>query len=152
MIAGVASPYFGRRRNSIFIHPAARGPWHPLTCRAFTSTSDIFQKHRAPTAKIIKTSQQYQQSSFSIRHLSARRGSQQNIYIIRVTSHTKTTTTPGLPRPASMLLRGTPASLCGRYAAEPPPRRSCCSAAPRITFKLRALPSPLRGYAHETQP
>ena len=43
------------------------------------------------------------------------------------------------------VLRGTPASLCGRYAAEPPPRRACCSAVrphPMMALRLPRLRKP----------
>ena len=100
-------------------------------------TIESIQKCHATTT-IIKTSQQYQQSSFSIRQL----------FTTLATEHlhrrTRTMTTPAA---SSMLLRGTPASLCGRYAAESPPRRACCSAARQHHF-ADATPTKLRCAEH----
>ena len=59
----------GRTRNSIFrvrgTHAPIMIPEPRISLRHPTS----IQKNRAPTTTIIKTSQQYQQSSFSIRQL-----------------------------------------------------------------------------------
>ena len=111
--------FFARSASHILVEEGTRPSFTLPSTSLFSSTSDINPK--------VAQQQQLSRHINSIRNLhsafdiSSRR-SQQNIYIVL----REQTTTPAA---SGMLLRGTPESLCGRYAAEPLQRRACCSAA-----------------------
>ena len=137
-------PYSGRTRKSIFIH----APIHLAFCFhirhqfdniVLRSLTPYFAQQRATPSTIVKASQQYQQSSFRIRHLSTTLAREPQNISIAIRKRR-----PLRPRraccsaarlhhfcrhyTAETSLRGTPASLWRCYASKNLLRQVCCSA------------------------